>query len=82
MTGKTNGDVATTVDFGGGIVNIGIAKKDLAKIKEYVKSHKYTNKTVLRLEIAGIKNPVRMVLQAHNETAPASEKRGNGGNVV
>ncbi len=81
MVTKTGGSVSTTVEFGGGNIKVDIAAKDLTKIKEHVKSHRYTNKTVLRLD-CGFKNPLRMVLQVHCPAAEATGKNGNGENVV
>ncbi len=81
MVIKTGGAVSTTVEFGGGNIKVDISKNDLTKIKEYVKLHKYTNKTVLRLD-CGFKNPLRMVLQVHCPHVEATSKNGNGENVV
>ncbi len=82
MVTKTGGGaVATSVEFGGGIIKVDISRGDLAKIKEHVKTHRYTNKTVLRLD-CGFKNPLRMVLQVHCPNAKATGKNGNGENVV
>lgn len=81
VTKSAGGGVSTSIEFGGGTIKVDISKGDLAKIKDYVKGHRYTNKTVLRLD-CGFKNPVRMVLQVHNSNAEATGRNGGDENVV
>lgn len=81
MISKNAGDVSSTVDFGGASITVSIAKKDLTKIKEYVKSHRYTNKTVLKLD-CGFEKPVKLDLRAHNPGAKAAAKDAGSDDVV
>ncbi len=87
MVTKTNGNISANIEFGGGSIKFDITKKDVDKIKEYVKTHRYTNKTVLKLD-CGFKNkggglaPVNLVLQARNLHANASVGTGEEGDVV
>lgn len=87
MVSKTNGNVSASIDFGGGNIKIDISKGDVVKIKEYVKSHRYTNKTILKLD-CGFKNKaggpatVKLVLQAHNPNAKVAAGKGGDEDVV
>ncbi len=87
MVSKSNGNVTTDINFGGGSIKIDISAKDIGKIKEYVKTHRYTNKTVLKLDCgfknkAGNMSPVNLVLQARNLHADATTGAGSGEDVV
>ncbi len=71
---KNENVIKETVKFGEGSIEVSLSKKDLPKIKEFVKKRKYTNKTVFKLD-CGLKNPVKMTLQVVNKSAPATSKK-------
>lgn len=87
MVNKTNGNISANIAFGGGSIKLEVSKKDVDKIKEYVKTHRYTNKTVLKLDCgfknkAGNMSPVNLVLQARNLHAEATAGTGDEGDVI
>ncbi len=70
---KNENVIKETVKFGEGAIEVSLSKKDLPKIKEFVKKRRYSNKTVFNLD-CGFKNPVKMTLQVVNKSAPATSK--------